>query len=411
MDRNLRLANNRSAGWRPWIRAAGLGLTLAAAGLALGTAGPTAAVAQVSGTSMSVPLAADAPSQYVVRKGDTLWDIAAVFLRDPWYWPEIWYVNPQVANPHLIYPGDVLNLVYVDGKPRVTLQQAGVMRLSPQVRTEPLSGAIRTIPYSLLMDFVGRPGLLTKDQVKKAPYIVGMRDRHVVGSDQNEVYGRGLQNPAPGTRFNVVNVGIELRDPDDGDVLGYVGHFAGLGEVIQNTGAVVPGEDSIFKMKREEDLTHLRIIESGREILQGDKLFPAEVDIGDDFQFSVPKNEELLGQIIAVVDGVYVAGKYQVVAINRGKQHGLEPGNALGVFYRGEQIHDRYQRLDWTSFTANYRKVRLPDERSATVLVFSVHDRSSYALVVQSSQVIRRGDFVAHPLYGHKDAGMKDFIR
>jgi len=411
MDRNLRLAYTSSAGWRPWIRALGLGLTVAAAGLALGTAAPTPAVAQVSGTSMSVPLAPDAPSQYVVKKGDTLWDIAGVFLRDPWYWPEIWYVNPQVANPHLIYPGDVLNLVYVDGKPRITIGSAGAERLSPRVRSEPLSDAIRTIPYGVLMDFVGRPGLLTKDQVKKAPYVVGMRDSHIVGSDQNEVYGRGLGDPAAGTRYTIMNVGDELRDPDDGDLLGYIGHYAGTGEVIQNTGAVVPGEKSIFKMKREEDLAHLRIVESGREILQGDKLFPAQVDIGDDFTLSAPKNEALLGQIIAVVDGMYVAGKYQVVAINRGKKDGLEPGNALGVFYRGEQIHDRYKRMDWSAFTANYSKVRLPDERSATVLVFSVHDRMSYALVVESSQVIRRGDFVAHPLFGHRDAGMRDFIR
>jgi hypothetical protein len=411
MDRNLRLANIRSTGWRPWIRAIGLGLAVAATGLALGTAAPAPAVAQVSGTSMSVPLAADAPSQYVVKKGDTLWDIAGVFLRDPWYWPEIWYVNPQVANPHLIYPGDVLNLVYVDGKPRITLERAGEMRLSPQVRSEPLTGAIRTIPYDLLMDFVGRPGLLTKDQARKGPYVVGMRDRHIIGSDQNEVYGRGLEDPAPGSRFNVINVGDELRDPDDGDLLGYIGHYAGTGVVIQNTGAVIPGESSIFRMQREEELAHLRVVESGREILPGDRLFPAEVDIGDDFKLAAPKNQELLGQVIAVVDGVYVAGKYQVVAINRGAQHGLEPGNVLGVFYRGEEVRDRFQRMDWTSFTANYSRVRLPDERSATVLVFAVHDRLSYALVVESTQVIRRGDFVAHPLFGHKDAGMRDFMR
>ena len=411
MDRNLRLANTRSSGWRPWIRALGLGLAVAATGLALGTAAPTPAVAQVSGTSMSVPLAPDAPDQYVVKKGDTLWDISAVFLRDPWYWPEIWYVNPQVANPHLIYPGDVLNLVYVDGKPRITIGTAGAVRLSPQVRSEPLSGAIRTIPYDLLMDFVGRPALLTRDQVRKAPYVVGMRDRHIVGSDQNEVYGRGLDDPAAGTRYTIVNVGDELRDPDDGDLLGYIGHFAGTGEVIQNTGAVIPGEDSIFRMRREEDLAHLRIVESGREVLQGDKLFPAQVDVGEDFRLAAPQNEAVLGQIIAVVDGVYVAGKYQVVAINRGSKHGLEPGNVLGVFYRGEEIRDRFNRMDWAAFTANYSKVRLPDERSATVLIFSVHDRMSYALVVESSQVIKRGDFVAHPRYGHRDAGMRDFIR
>ena len=66
-----------------------------------------------------VVLNPDHPDRYVVVKGDTLWDISGRFLRDPWMWPEVWYVNPQVANPHLIYPGDILNLVYVDGKPQI----------------------------------------------------------------------------------------------------------------------------------------------------------------------------------------------------------------------------------------------------------------------------------------------------
>ena len=131
---------------------------MAGAGIALGTVTPAPALAQVSGSAMSVPLAPDAPSQYVVKKGDTLWDIAGVFLRDPWYWPEIWYVNPDIANPHLIYPGDVLNLVYVDGKPRITVGSAGATRLSPQVRSSPLTDAVRAIPYDLLMDF-RRPAL------------------------------------------------------------------------------------------------------------------------------------------------------------------------------------------------------------------------------------------------------------
>ena len=141
---------------------------------------------------MSVPLAADAPQQYVVKKGDTLWDIAGVFLRDPWYWPEIWYVNPEIQNPHLIYPGDVLNLVWVDGRPRVTVGSSGATRLSPQVRTEPLKDAIRAIPYDLLMDFVGRPSLLDRSQVRDQPHVVGMRDRHLVGSTAE----RGLR-PGP----------------------------------------------------------------------------------------------------------------------------------------------------------------------------------------------------------------------
>jgi hypothetical protein len=71
-----------------------------------------------------------------------------------------------------------------------------------------------------------------------------MRDRHIVGSEANEIYGRGLGKPEPARAYNIVNVGEELRDPDDGDLLGYMGHFAGVSEVLQNTGAVVPGHDS-----------------------------------------------------------------------------------------------------------------------------------------------------------------------
>jgi hypothetical protein len=405
MDRNLRLSPQNSSLWRRWIRAVALGVVVAGTGLTLGAVTTAPAVAQVSGSSMSVPLAPNAPDRYVVKKGDTLWDIAGVFLREPWYWPEIWYVNPEIKNPHLIYPGDVLTLVYVDGKPRVTLESAGAVRLSPQVRSQPLKDAIRAIPYDLVMDFTRRPSLLDSKTVKDAPYVVGMRDRHILGSTANEIYGKGMGKPAVGARYNVVNVGRELRDPDDGDLLGYMGNWAGLGEVIQTSGAVEPGKTNVLKAERGEELAHLRVVESGREIKQGDKLLPAMVDVGDDFRLSVPKDQALIGQIIAVVDGISVAGKYQVVAINRGRKHGLEPGNALGVFFRGEEVRDYYGRQDWQAYTANYQRIRLPDERSATVMVFQVYDRMSYALVMRATQAIRIGDFVANPLYGHRDDG------
>ncbi|HEX9206674.1 MAG TPA: LysM domain-containing protein [Steroidobacteraceae bacterium] len=389
-----------------------LALAVTGVGIGAGLAVPRSALAQAeAGRSMSVPIAENAPERYVVKKGDTLWDISAMYLKDPWYWPEIWYVNPNIANPHLIYPGDVLYFSYVDGKPRVSLERAGAVRLSPEVRTEPLGSAIRTVPYDLLMRFVERPSLLEKNQVKGVPYVVGMRDRHMVGSSTNEIYARGLKDPPAGARYNIINVGDELRDPDDGDLLGYIGHYVGVGEVLQSTGAVQAGEESVFKMKREEPLAHLRVLETGREIMQGDKLFPAAVDIGKDFTIQAPSKADILGQVIAVVDGVYVAGTYQVVAINRGKRQGLKPGDALSVFYRGEEIRDRYDRLNWSQYTANYDKVRLPDERSATVLVFQVYDRMSYALVMEASQVIRLGDFVANPLYGHRDAGTRDFLQ
>jgi LysM domain len=406
MDRMHRVAPKGSTGRGKWIRATAVALAVVGLGLALGTAAPTSALAEVSasGKSMSVPLAPNAPETYVVKKGDTLWDIAGVFLKYPWYWPEIWYVNPQVQNPHLIYPGDVLRLVYIDGKPRVTVETAGAVRLSPQVRSEPLAEAIRTVPYDVLMKFTRRPGLLDKKQIDKAPYIVGFRDRHIVGSTENETYATGLGKAPPGTLFTVVHVGDELRDPDDGDLLGYVGVYAATVQVISTTGGSKWGEG---------ELTHLAVLDSGREILQGDKLLPVKSQAGEDFVISVPKNTKLNGQIISVGgDQRSVGGKYSTLAINRGKRDGLVPGSVVAIFARGEQVRDLYSRgQNWMKYTATYDTVQLPKERSGTLMLYSVHDRMSYGIVVESTAEMHIGDFIKHPDFGHSDAGLSDYYR
>jgi LysM domain len=183
-------------------------------------------------TGSNIPLADNAPDEYVVKTGDTLWDISSVYLRDPWYWPEIWYVNPQVANPHLIYPGDVLKLVYIDGQPRLTIAEraeggSGSKRLSPQVRREPSSRAITAVPHDVIAGFAGRPVLLDKDQVNKAPYIVAMRDGHMIGGAGNELYARGIKDAEPESRYSIIHVEGEIVDPESRDVLGYTGTYVG----------------------------------------------------------------------------------------------------------------------------------------------------------------------------------------
>jgi hypothetical protein len=402
MDRMLRVASSATTGRTRWARAIAVTFAVAGTGLALWAAEPTPATAQqASGQSMSVPLAPNAPDTYVVKKGDTLWDIAGVFLKYPWYWPEIWYVNPQIQNPHWIYPGDVLRLIYVDGKPRITVGTEGEVRLSPEVRTDPLAQAIRTVPYDILMNFVQRPSLLTKQQVDKAPYVVGFRGGHIAGSSANEIYVKGLDNPPAGAEYTIVHPGTDLRDPDDGDLLGYVGHYAATARVITTTTA-----------KHDDPLTHFTVLDSGREVQQGDKVFPAVSKFGDDFILSAPKNQKLDGQVLAVVDGLAVAGKYQVLAINRGKRDGLVPGNVVAIYERGLEAADFYSRgRDWTKYTANYSEVQLPNERSATLLLFTVEDRMSYGLVVESIAPIRIGDFIKHPDFGHSDSGSENFIR
>jgi hypothetical protein len=187
------------------------------------------------------------------------------------------------------------------------------------------------------MDFVGRPQIISKDDVKGAPYVVGIRDRHMVGSTENEVYGYGMKAAQPDERFTILHIGDQLRDPDDGDLLGYMAYFAGTGEVVQS--------DNREGSKDRDRMAHLKVVEAGREILQGDKLFPAQADIGDPFVPSAPSDEKLDGQVIAIHDGVYAAGRYQVLALNRGKKHGLVPGNVVAIFQRGEEVRNRFQRF------------------------------------------------------------------
>ena len=150
------------------------------------------------GHSTSVPLAPDAPSSYIVKRGDTLWAIAGKFLSQPWYWPEIWYLNPEIKNPHLIYPGDTLHLVYdANGRPHIEVERGDLGRaadakLSPQVRTTPLDEAIKAIPYEIVAAFMSKPGVLNADDVKHGAYVAALGERRVIAGVGDILYARGL---------------------------------------------------------------------------------------------------------------------------------------------------------------------------------------------------------------------------
>ena len=340
-------------------------------------------------TGSNIPLTSDAPDEYVVKTGDTLWDISKVFLRDPWYWPEIWYVNPQVQNPHLIYPGDVLKLVYIDGQPRVTLgerggtESGGGKKLSPQVRREQLSQAITAIPYDVIASFMGRPTLLDNSQVKSAPYVVAMRDGHVIGAEGNEIYAKGIRSAAADSRYSIIHVDEKLYDPEDGDLLGYSGSYVGSGPVA------IAG-----------DPAKVVLTDSSREALQGDKLFPESVDVNVDFVPHAPASD-INARVIAVRDHTLM-GQYQVIALNRGQRAGLEPGHVLAISQIGGVVRDTYSKGGMNATTTSTsrgrgKSVQLPDERIGLAMVFKAFDRMSYALVMETTHEIRQGDLAGNP--------------
>jgi hypothetical protein len=333
------------------------------------------------------------PETYVVQRGDTLWDIAAKFLRDPWNWPEIWQVNPQIENPHLIFPGDTLTLVYNDnGRPAVTVTErgpvvssgGGVERLSPRVRELPLENAIPAIPYAQVQAFLSRSVVLGKKELAHLPYVVANHNG-LVSSAGEDFYARHA-TAEKGSIYNVVHLGNKLVDPDDNAVLGYEGIYIGQGRVQR------PGDPST-----------LRLLDSTREALIGDYLLPEQDAQRMNFIPHAPA-QDVVGQIIAVMDGVALAGQYEVVVLNRGTKQGLDAGTALRVYQTGKVVRDDGGGMGGGQGGKNGRehgtfgkKVRLPDEPVGTMMVFRTFDRMSYALIMEATGDISVLDTVRNP--------------
>jgi LysM repeat protein len=326
----------------------------------------------------SAAIRPDAPKSYTVKRGDTLWGIASLFLKDPWLWPEVWIINPQVQNPHLIYPGDTLALAYgANGQPQIRLTSGGAARLNPRLRSSPLDGAIPTLPYAAIKAFLTKPSVLTKDQIKKAPQVLAFREKHLVGGATNDIYVRNLNAPE-GARFSVVHVGEALRDPDNGDVLGYEGIYTATASVTTTTNP-----------------SKAVLSDSARETLVGDKLITVDTETPLNFVISSPP-ANLQGRIINVLDGTDLIGQYQIVTINRGSRHGVVPGNVMAIDQAGDIVTDRGDR-SFRSKVGFGKKVQLPSERAGTLLVFRTFDRLSYGLVVGASSEIHVADYVRNP--------------
>jgi len=349
----------------------------------------------------------DHPDRYVVQRGDTLWDIAGRFLRKPWLWPEIWQANPQVANPHLIYPGDVLNLAYLGGRPQLT-------RDGPMVR-ESGDEAITTVPLSEVEPFLRRMRVLDGDAWRNLPYVVGMEENRLRSTESNYIYARGL-DAQPGERVAIVRPTLAYRDVSE-----YNPRRREREEFAR--GAPWAAHHSIHapdEVKRSEQLLgyevmeigHARVIRGGdpvtllvdqaeREIRAGDLLMPVD-DAPFDLYFyprapdAVPAGME----VMASTDTLNATGKFMVVALNRGARDGVENGQVYSVFKPGEAIKDtvRYPNANvLRDLRRDDAYVTLPDDFAGHLMVFRVFDRISYGLIMESQRPVQVRDRLREP--------------
>jgi hypothetical protein len=333
----------------------------------------TALLFAVSLHADQIALAPDHPERYVVVKGDTLWDISGRFLQQPWLWPEVWYVNPQIENPHLIYPGDVISLVYVDGKPQLRLERGHpTVKLSPTAREEHLDQAIHTIPIDAIRQFLTQPLVVDQDELSTAPYLLAAADEHVVAGAGDRIYVRGVADEAA-RDFSLYRTGGEYQDPDSGELLGYKAQY--IGDARLNAFA---------------DVSTMTLVRTTREARAGDRLRPVtEDEIHTHFTPRAP-SQPIEGRIIDVVDGVTQIGQYQVVAINRGSREGIEVGHVLAIYQAGSMVAD--------PTSANRRElVQLPDEHGGELMIFRVFDKVSFGLIMKATRPLHILDFVRNP--------------
>ena len=327
-------------------------------------------------------LKTDHPQRYVVQQGDTLWDIAGRFLRAPWRWPDIWHVNPEIANPDLIYPGDVLQFSYVNGQPRLTLERGARARssgaprevkLSPQMRREALTRPIPTIPIDAIQQFLTRPRVLSRQELSSAPLITAFVEEHIVGGAGDAIYVSAVEEDYI-RNFDVVRPGQAYRDPDSRETLGYEALYVGDAELL-----------------RAGDPAKLMLTATETEALLDDRLFPdPEEDALENFH---PKAAPLFleGKIIALLNGVNQIGQYSVVVLNKGSNDGLEPGDVLRILQRTDPPRNQKRSGLFR------RRAELPLEDAGLLMVFRPFERVSYALVMYATRALHLGDAVRSP--------------
>jgi len=334
-----------------------------------------------------MPVKKSAPVRYVVKKGDTLWSISRHFFDSPWLWPEVWYENPAIHNPHLIYPGDVITLTNVGGKPELTVRRGGnIVRttspalrehmLKPKVQRTALAKAVPTIPYDAISSLLSKPRVMSAKDYARAPYVLRPVDGRMLAAAPNPVYVRGIakSDDDTGNAFAVVRKRKPLHDPKTGKLLGFEVIYLGRG-VITATG----------------DPSTLKLQHSTQEISGGDRLVPVDTGVVPaQFPLLTPRTS-IKGQVIDVVGGMEQVGQYQVIVLDRGEKAGLKTGDVLAVRKPGNTVDDPYAHGSLSG------DVKLPSRRVGEAVVFRTFSEVSFALVMRATQPVRTGYSVTNP--------------
>jgi hypothetical protein len=327
------------------------------------------------------------PETYIVQEGDTLWDISTVFLRDPWFWPEIWFKNPQVENPHLIYPGDTLAIVYIGGERKVQILSRGadgsvlsetadglkIVKVTPRVRSKSIDATIPSIPIEAIRHLIDRPAILDEETFNNSAYVLSSLDNHLANAINDKLYVRKLDTTSGSGRYYIYRPDRALYDPITNELLGYQALYVGESKLLLRG-----------------DPASVRVTNSEREILRDDRVMPMDnTNFERDF-YPRPPSTKVNGEIVALLDAISQTGLYQTIAINLGNRDGVESGNILRIRRNGKVIPDKNEE------NPKFR-VKLPDEQVGMVMIIRSYEKMSYALIMEADYPISVKDYVESP--------------
>ena len=375
------------------------------------TAEQKATASQVAQTGIPLgDLAPNAPDTYTVKRGDTLWAIAGMFLKTPWRWPELWGMNLQdISNPHRIYPGQQLYLDKSNGRAILRSRRAGtgtegpptdVMRVSPRTRSEALADAsIPTLAASAIEPFLSEAIIVDPAAFSVLPRIVGTQEGRVLLSRGDRAYARGLYgngtsgkalSDARGEPFEyrVFRNATPLKDPTTSAILGYQAQYVGKAELVRGESR----QDvltSTGQVATDPVPATIDIIAAKEEMRVGDRLVAEPPRQSFSYVPHAPATP-VSGQIVSVYgNAVTFAAQNQVVVINRGSKDGMERGHVMAILKNGVVLRD--------STDAARTQIKLPNERNGLLMVFSVFEQLSYALVLQITDGVKVGDRFVNP--------------
>lgn len=350
----------------------------------------------------TITIRSDAPSQYVVKKGDTLWDISSLFLKDPWKWPELWKLNPQVTDPHLIYPGDNLQLTYTAAGDPVLVMGKRVLKMSPQKRiSHKRDEPIPLVPLNSIAPFLSYEQTLEEDVMAGLPYVLGT-DRAIKRTTTGDIlYIKG--DLGADRRFAIYRKGKKYIDPESEDVLGYEAVLVAIAK-LDHAGDPdngVPAKVTIESAKQEVRASDVLLpLRQGQDLPAFFKMRPIE--------------NELEGFIIGTPSDIAGVSKYDVVVLNKGFMHDVAPGHIFNVSRKSPTVVNQglgpkyqedassYERFvghvkNWFVGDDDRGIYEMPYEQIGQVMLFRVYERVSYGIVTNNRIPIYVGDKIETP--------------